>query len=60
MPSGLQLARQIEAAGEQQLEPDLVEADRVAELGDEPLRLLDRRHVEGDDQAVFGGRRWHA
>ncbi len=49
-------ARQLEAAGEQQFEAELVEADRIAERGDEALRFLDRRHVEGDDQAVFGGR----
>ena len=53
----LQHAGELEAAGEQQFETDLVEADRVAELGDEALRLFDRRHVEGDDQTVFGGRR---
>ena len=36
-----QLAREIEAAAHGELEPDLVETDRVSELGDQRARLLD-------------------
>src|SRR6185436_20815331 len=46
-------AQQLEiAVGGKELEPDLVEAHRVAQLLGERARLLRRRHVEGDDQAL--------
>ena len=50
---------EVEPAGEDELQPDLVEADAVAEHGDHRLRLGDGRHVEGDDQAVARGDRKH-
>ena len=45
-----QLLRQGEAASEQELEPDLVDADAVLERADQLARLGDARHVERDDQ----------
>ena len=46
---------EVDAAGEDELQPDLVEGDAVAEPRDHRLGLADGRHVEGDDQAVAGG-----
>ena len=48
-------AGEIDAAGIDELEPDLEEGDAVAEAGDHRLGLPDGRHVEGDDQAVTRG-----
>ena len=47
-----QLACEIEAAAHDELEADLVEGDGRPEPGHERARLLHRREVEGDDQAV--------
>ena len=41
---------------EQQLEPDLVDADAVAERLDQRFGLFDARHVERHDQSVAGKR----
>ena len=56
LPLALESTGQVEATGKQQFEAELVEMYRVAKYGDETLGFLDRRHVEGDDQAVSGGR----
>src|SRR6185436_9996164 len=46
-------AQQLEiAVGGEQLQADLVEAHRIAQLLGERARLLRRGHVEGDDQAL--------
>ena len=43
-------------SAEQQLEPDLVDADAVAERLDQRFGLFDARHVERHDQSVAGKR----
>src|SRR5262245_1436155 len=49
-----QLLGERKSATEQKLEPDLVNADAVAERLDQRPRLFDARHIEGDDQPVLG------
>ncbi len=43
------------AVGRQELQPDLVETDRVPEQVDHRLGVLRRRQVQGGDQARVGG-----
>src|SRR3990172_7773828 len=49
-----QLLRQLEPAGKQKLEPDLVDANAVAERLDKSFRLFEGWHVERHDEAVAG------
>ena len=53
-PARCELGGKRHAAGEHQLEPDLVDADAVAERLDQRPRLFGTRHVEGHDQPVAG------
>ncbi len=51
----LQLARQRHAVRGEQLKPDLVETDRIADPLDQGPRLIGRRHVQGADHARIEG-----
>ena len=53
-PARRELGRERHAAGEHELEPDLVDADAVAERLDQRAGLLGARHVERHDQPVAG------
>ena len=46
------------AARHEQLKADL-EKRHIVELIDNPQCLVDRRHIESDDQAVFAGQLFH-
>src|SRR5262249_55876271 len=49
-----ELMHEREAAREQELEPDLVDANAVTELVDQILGIVEARHIERDNQAVAG------
>ena len=54
-----EVAGEVDAAGIDELQPDLVEADAVAEPRHHGLGGAGLGQVERDDQAVIGGNRQH-
>jgi hypothetical protein len=55
LAGGLEALGELEAAAEQQFEPNFVAGHGVAERRHQDARAIDARDIEGDEEAVAGG-----